>query len=177
MGGLMQLIAYGSLDVYLSDKHQRIDIFDSSSILYKWNYPNDFVPLYIRNKYRIETILDMYDSYVTTLLCIKKIKKDINHPLWLPMELWNHIINYIKKDIDTFEVRNNNYTKSYYDKTNIFNTYTSLHELATYKQELHALKTQDSDTKDDLSKTKFRKKINTRKQKRIDGYKRKIYAY
>lgn len=47
----------------------------------------------------------------------------------------------------------------------------------TYKKELHVLKTQDSNKQDELSKTKFRKKINTRKQKRIDTYQRKIYAY
>lgn len=176
-GGIFQLIALGSRDKYLIDPTPYIyTTLDSGYILTKWNYPDNFVPLYKRNKYRLETILDHFASYITTLLCIKKIKKDINNPLWLPNELWKYITNIMKKDIESFLIGNNTY-KRYYNEEEKYDNYTILYELLTYKKELHALKIQSVNTKDDLAKKKFKKIINTKKQQRINNYKRKIYSY
>jgi len=134
--------------------------YDSGNILENTKYPTDFIPLYKRDIYRLESALDIYDSYIALKICINKIKNDVKHSLWLPNEIWCHIIKNIKECIEHFNMNN---------KHN-----TTLYELEIYKQEFKLIK---ENPKNINNKGKFRKIINTKKQIRIDNYKRKIYTY
>lgn len=113
-------------------------------------------------------------------LCINKIKKDINHQLWLPTELWDLVMNFFKISIETFttgskdEYINAPDQEKYYGE-NRSHQYTTLYELEAYKQELLIIQCKKSIKKP--INNKFKKYINIKKQKRIDNYQRKIYAY
>lgn len=99
--------------------------YDSGKLLDSNRYPKNFVKLYERDIDRLKIVLKIYDSYNATKICISKIIKNIYHPLWLPNELWLHILNYIKDDIEHFNLNNKNNT--------------SLYELEIYKQELDSI--------------------------------------
>lgn len=43
--------------------------------------------------------LNMYDSYITVRMCIKKMEKHTDHQLWLPIEIWQIIVDMIKCDV------------------------------------------------------------------------------
>lgn len=177
MAGIFALISFGAKDVYFTGPPDNPSVENSGWILDK--YPKNFISLNNRDKYRLASALDLYDSYITLKLCINKIKKDVNHPLWLPTELWSHILKFLKISIETFTIGSND---KYINPPNMEELlgenrsyqYTTLYELEAYKQELKIIKENPKNTS---SKKKFSKIINTRKQIRIDNYKRKIYAY
>ncbi|ARF11250.1 hypothetical protein Klosneuvirus_1_107 [Klosneuvirus KNV1] len=89
-------------------------------------------------------------------------------------------MNFFKISIETFttgskdEYINAPDQEKYYGE-NRSHQYTTLYELEAYKQELLIIQCKKSIKKP--INNKFKKYINIKKQKRIDNYQRKIYAY
>jgi len=57
----------------------------------------------------LQKALDLYDRYTMVKLCTNRMKQDVNHKLWLPIEIWDVIANLIKDDIERINIYHPHY--------------------------------------------------------------------
>lgn len=105
-GGILQLIANGAQD----------------KVIYDYRYSN----LILRsecNQKVLNQALNMYSSYNALKICNERIKNDVNHPMWLPVEIYDIIQNMVKSDTENHKI--------HYLKSKV-----SLQELEVYKTDI-----------------------------------------